>query len=257
MALHEDERTDLVSHLDELRSRLLRSGVYVVLGTLAVWVCYTPVYAFLARPLVEPLRQLGGKLNYRTFLEPFMVKVQISLVGGLLLALPLIFREVWAFIAPGLRPSERRAIRPVVPASLILFVAGVAMAYLLTYPSVQWMLKFSAPDTVALLNLSDNLLLILKFYVAFGLGFQLPIVLIILSALGIVNARFLLRYWREASVVIFIVAAILTPTWDIFTMTVAALPMVALYLGTIGVIRMMERRRVRQAAREAAGVGAR
>ena len=253
--MSQDARTDLISHLDELRSRLLRTAVYLCLAAGVMWFCFDPIYAFLARPIVEPLRASGDKLNYRTFLEPFMIRVQIAMVGGLILALPLITWEVWAFVAPGLTRTERRAIRPVIPASMVLFLMGVALAYLLTGPSVQWLMKFRLPETQALLNLSDNLLLVLKFYLVCGLCFQVPIVMVILSALGIVNAGFLWRYWREASVAIFVVAAIITPTWDPLTMTVAALPMVFLYLATIGVIRIMERRRIREAAREAAGVG--
>jgi len=253
--VREEARTDLVSHLEELRARLLRSAAYVLLGTVAMWVCFDPVYAFLARPIVEPLRAAGDRLNYRTFLEPFMIRVQLSLVGGLILALPMLILEIWAFVAPGLTRAERRTIRPVIPLSLVLFVLGVAMAYLLTGPSVRWLMKFRAPDTQALLNLSDNLLLVLKFYLVFGLAFQMPIVLIVLSALAIVNSRLLLRYWREASVGIFIVAAIITPTWDPLTMTVAALPLVLLYLGTVGIIRVMERRRD-QAARRSEQAGA-
>ena len=254
--MSDEARTDLVSHLDELRSRLIRSAVYIALGALAVWFCFDPVYAFLARPIVEPLRAAGGKLNYRTVLEPFMIRLQIALVGGLIVALPFITWEAWAFIAPGLTRAERRTIRPVVPASMVLFVMGVAMAYLLTGPSVRWLMRYQLPDTQALLNLSDNLLLILKFYVVFGVGFQIPIVLVVLSALGIVNARLLWRHWREASVAIFLVAAIVTPTADPLTMTIAALPMVLLYLGTIWIIKVIERRRERQAARQPERAGA-
>jgi sec-independent protein translocase protein TatC len=105
------------------------------------------------------------------------------------------------------------------------------------------------PETVARYHLNDNLLLMMKFYLAFGLSFQLPIVLVVLAKLGIVNSRLLSRRWREATVAIFVIAAIITPTWDPITMTVCALPMVALYLGTIWVIKLIERGQ-RRAARE-------
>lgn len=251
--MSEDARTDLVSHLDELRGRLLRSAIYVVTGAVAVWVCFDSVYSFLARPITSALQGSGAELNYGSIFDPFLIKVQISLVGGLILALPLVIYEAWAFVAPGLTRRERRVVRPIIPASMLLFAMGVAMAYLLTTPSMHWMMGFRAPDTRALINLRDTLLMVLKFYLAFGLGFQLPIVLVLLAALGIVDSRLLTRYWREATVAIFIIAAVITPTWDPLTMTVAALPMVFLYLATIGIIRLIERQRVRQAAREAAG----
>lgn len=247
-----DARTDLISHLEELRSRLLRSAVYLALGAAVMWIWFDPIYAFVARPIMAGLRGTGAQLNYGSVFDPFLIKVQISLVGGLILALPLVVYEVWAFVAPGLTRQERRAIRPIIPASMLLFAMGVTMAYLLTTPSVRWMMSFRAPETQAIINLRDTLLMVLKFFLAFGLGFQVPVVLVALSGLGIVSAGSLWRYWREAAVAIFALAAIITPTWDPFTMTLAALPMVALYLGTIGVIRVMERRRGR---REEVGAG--
>ena len=114
---------------------------------------------------------------------------------------------------------------------------GVAMAYAITRPCVQWMISLAMPGTERLLSINDTVILFLKFYLAFGLCFQLPLVLIALSALGIVNSRVLTRYWREATVGIFVIVAIVTPTWDPLTMTVAALPVALLYLGTIGVIQ--------------------
>jgi sec-independent protein translocase protein TatC len=116
---------------------------------------------------------------------------------------------------------------------------------------VRWLLVYVPPDSRALLTLNDTLLLILKFYLAFGISFQLPIAIVLLAKLGIVNSRMLGRRWREATVGIFVVAAVITPTWDPITMTVCALPMVGLYLGTIGVVKLMERgRRKREAAQE-------
>ncbi len=247
--MKDELRTDLVTHLTELRTRLVRALVYAMLGTSVVWTFYDRLYGFLLRPLIQPLQQAGGQLNFTNFLTPFMMKFQISMLGGLIVALPFIFLELWAFIAPGLTKRERRTVRPLVPISGVLFLMGVTLAYFLTGPSVKWMMSFMPPGTKALLDLNQNVLLILKFYFAFGIGFQLPIVLVILTALGIVDSHFLTRYWREASVVIFIIAAIITPTWDIVTMSCAALPMVILYLLTLGVIRIIEKRQARAEAR--------
>jgi sec-independent protein translocase protein TatC len=169
------------------------------------------------------------------------VKLEIALVGGVIAAAPFIYYELWAFIAPGLTPKERRAVRPLVPVSAVLFLLGVAMGYWLTEPSIAWMLKMNPPETVARYQLNENLLLLLRFYLALGLGFQLPIVLILLAKIGIVDSRLLSQRWREATVIIFILAAIITPTWDPITMTIAALPMVLLYLGTVWFIKLIER----------------
>ena len=219
----------------------------MTLGTTLVWLCYGRVYAFMVRPLAAALQRGGGQLNFRHFLTPFMLQLQIALIGGLIVALPFICWEVWAFVAPGLTRSERRAVRPLVPVATLLFAMGVATAYLLTGPCVRWMMSYRPPGTHMLLDLNENLLLIVKFYLAFGLGFQLPILLVLLTALGIVDSRFLTSHWREATVAIFIIAAIITPTWDPLTMTAAALPLVILYLLTLGVIRVLDKRRAKAA----------
>lgn len=249
--MREDQRADFISHLTELVTRLLRTIGYAMLGAAVVWFFFKPIYAFLIRPISEPLSKVGGELAVRGILEGFMIKCEIALIGGMIIAAPFIYWEVWAFIAPGLTQKERRAVRPLIPVSGVLFFMGVALGYLITGPSVRWLLAYIPPHSRALLTLNDTLLLILKFYLAFGISFQLPIVIVLLAKLGIVNSRMLGRRWREAAVGIFVVAAIITPTWDPITMTVCALPMVGLYLGTIGVVKIMERgQRKREEAEE-------
>ena len=252
--MEEEKRGDLVSHLDELRTRILRSAIYTVIGVTLVWVLYNPLYRVLTRPIEHALKAVHGELIVTQFMEGFLVKFEISLVGGLIVAAPFIYYEIWGFIAPGLTGNERRAVRPLVPVSAALFVAGVALAYAITEPSIAWLLGMNPPGTVPRYRLNENLLLLLKFYLAFGLAFQLPIVLILLARIGIVNSRLLGHRWREATVAIFVIAAIITPTWDPITMTVCALPMCGLYLGTIGVIKLIERGRQR-AMRVAQGTG--
>lgn len=237
----EEKRGDLVSHLAELRARVLRSAIYAIIGMTVVWLFYAPLYTLLTRPIKQALNAAHGEMIVTQFMEGFLVRFEISLIGGLIFAAPLIYYEIWAFIAPGLTRSERRAARPLVPVSGVLFLMGVALAYLITGPSVTWLLQMNPPDTVARYRLNENLLLILKFYLAFGLAWQLPIVLVLLAKIGIVNSRLLSARWREATVAIFVIAAIITPTWDPITMTLCAIPMVILYLGTIGVIKLIER----------------
>lgn len=239
--MNEEERADLVTHLTELRARLLRSLAYAVIGTLVMWTFFDPIYRLLMRPILRALKQSGGELIVTQLMEGFMVKVEIALIGGIILAAPVIYYEIWAFIAPGLTRRERRAARPLVPVSGLLFLMGAAFGYLLTEPSLIWLLKLNPPETVPRYRLNENLLLLMKFYLALGIAFQLPIVIVLLAKIGIVDSRLLTRRWREAVVVIFVVAAIITPTWDPITMTIAALPMVLLYLCTIGVVKVIER----------------
>lgn len=240
--MKENERADLVTHLQELRTRIIRAILYAVAGTAVVWFFYTPIYDFVMGPIREPLRHAGGQLVVRGLLEGFLIKCEIALVGGIILTAPLIYLEVWRFVAPGLTREERRAIGPIVPITGLLFLMGVALAYLITAPAVSWLMQYVPPEAGALITLNDTLLFVLKFYLAFGLAFQLPLVLVVLARLGVVNSALLTRRWREAVIVIMVVAAIITPTWDPLTMAVCAAPMTVLYLGTIGVIRVMERR---------------
>jgi sec-independent protein translocase protein TatC len=253
--LEEEKRGDLVTHLSELRARLVRAIIYASLGTVVVWIFYGPLYQFLTHPITAGMKAVGGQLTVRGLLEGFLVKCEIALVGGVILASPFIIWEVWAFVAPGLTRTERSAIAPLIPTSIVLFLMGVALGYLITGPSVTWLMLYVPPDARALLTLNDTLLLVLKFYLAFGLSFQLPIVLVVLAKIGIVNSRLLSNRWREATVAIFLIAGIITPTWDPITMTVCAMPMVILYLGTIGVIKLIERGQQRAARKEQSPAG--
>jgi sec-independent protein translocase protein TatC len=247
--LKEDARADLVSHLSELRARLVRALVYAAVGTGVVWILFDPVYRFLMHPIRAALGNVGGQLTVRGILEGFLVRIEIAFIGGVILAAPLIFYEIWAFVSPGLTRGERGAVRPLVPASGILFLMGVAVGYVMTGPAVRVLLRYIPPDTEALLTLNETILLVLKFYLAFGFGFQVPIILVLLAKIGIVDSGMLLRRWREAVIIIFMMAGIITPTWDPITMTVCALPMVVLYAGTIAAIKLMERKSRRAKAR--------
>jgi len=238
--VNDEKRADLITHLTELRARLIRGLVYVVLAMAAVWVFFDPLYRFMVRPVRRPLEEFGGELTVRMLLEGLLVKLEIVLVAGVIFASPLIVYEIWAFVAPGLTGKERRVARPLIPAAMLLFLAGVTMGYLLTGPAVRALLRFIPPETAALLTLNDTILLLLKFYLAFGLGFQLPIVIVLLAKLGLIDSRLLISRWREATVGIFILAAIITPTWDPITLTIAAIPMVLLYMGTIAVVKLIE-----------------
>ncbi len=248
--MKEPQRANLFDHLAELRTRIIRSALYAMAGMILVWVLYDPIYRLAAAPILRAVDKIHGEIQVTAFMEGFLIRAQISLVGGLILTMPFIYWELWAFVSPALTRSERRVMAPLVPVSGLLFLGGVALAYLMTEPSIVWMASMNPPETVARYRLNENLLLILKFYLAFGLAFQLPLVLVLLAALGVIDSQLMTKRWREASVGIFIIAAVITPTWDPVTMTVCALPMVVLYLGTIWVVKIIERRRARRESEE-------
>ena len=252
MAVNEEERSDLITHLTELRTRLIRALVYVALGMTAIWFVFDPLFLLLTRPVVSALGEEVGRLHPFTPFEGAFVRLGFVLVGGVIVSLPLIIYEVWAFVAPGLTRSERRSVGPFIPVSMLLFFLGVAMAYVLTGPAVKALVYLNPPNTEPLLNLNQTVLQLLRFYLAFGICFQIPIIIVVLALLGLVDSRLLVGRWREAVIIIFVVAAIVTPTWDPITLMAAALPVVVLYAGTIVVVKLIERGRRRALKDEAA-----
>jgi sec-independent protein translocase protein TatC len=253
--LSEGRRTDLIGHLSELRARLIRVIVYVACGMAVAWALFDPLFDLVARPILLALKQLGGKLQLIELLEGLTVRMSIALVGGLTLAAPLIFYEVWSFIAPGLTSSERRAARPLVPVAGLLFLMGVGIAHVLSTRMVLWLLKMGPRSAEVELSVSRSVLTLVKFYFAFGLCFQLPIVIVLLAKIGIVDSGMLTRKWREAVVIILVMAAIATPTWDPITLAIASVPLIMLYVGTIGVVKLMERRERRARESEESSSG--
>jgi len=245
--MREDERADILIHLEELRNRILRGLLYIGLGAVAGWYLYQPVlFPLLTNPVRLPLARIGGKMIFLGLMEPFMIRFQVALIAGFILASPLVFYELWAFVAPGLTQRERQSVRPLLPAAVGLFFAGVAFGFWLMPVFISWMLSFTPKGVDLRPSLNATIVLLAKIYLAFGLSFELPVVVIFLARVGILNSETMIRRWREAIFIIFVIAAIVTPTWDMFTMTICALPMVALYLGSIGVVWRMERRRRRQ-----------
>ncbi len=248
--MEEEKRLSLTGHLEELRSRLIRAAVYVCGGMALCWIFYPQIYALLALPVKKTLERSGGSFQVIDMMEPFWVRSQISLVGGLILALPFLLLEVWGFVRPGLTERERRTGRVIPWAVLPLFLLGVAFGYWMLRLFAEWLLGsyFILPGMKPMLRLQGTVLFMAKVLLAFGLGFQLPIFIVVLNAVGILPSELLRRRWREAVVVIFIIAAIITPTWDPISMTLAAAPLAVLYGGTVGVIGILDRRRKRAAS---------
>jgi sec-independent protein translocase protein TatC len=249
----EEERSNLISHLTELRARLIRALVYVILGMAAVWFAFDPLFLLLTHPIVSALGEETSTLHPFTPFEGAFVRLGFVLVGGVVVALPFIMYEIWAFVAPGLTRAERRSVGPFIPVAMLLFFLGVSMAYVLTGPAVRALFYLNPPNTEPLLNLNQTVLQLIRFYLAFGICFQIPIIIVVLAKLGIVDSRLLISRWREAVIIIFVVAAVVTPTWDPITLTAAALPVVVLYAGTIAVVKLIERGRRRANEDEPAG----
>ncbi|MES2465648.1 MAG: twin-arginine translocase subunit TatC [Armatimonadota bacterium] len=248
-----EAQMELVEHLAELRNRIIRSILYVVVGMIVTYNLYPTIFRILAYPLTPILRKVGGVLAIGGIQEGFLLQMQVSFLSGLIVAIPLVGLELWGFIAPALTPEERKPVRYLAPFSVLLFLAGVAVAYASLPTAYGWMASF-IPDIPALPTGADGinnaatllqnapqyLLLTVKILLGFGVAFQLPIILLFLARVGIINAHIMTTYWRHAIVVIATAAAILTPSNDPLTMLMMAVPMAGLYLLSIGLVKTFE-----------------
>ncbi len=244
----EDRPADLVEHLEELRTRIVRSLFAIFIGWVAGYILFPAVYHLISMPLEEPLRRVEGRTVFLHFADPFFLRLKLSFVVGLIFSAPYITYQIWAFVAPGLTRSERRVVRMFIPFSGVLFLMGVVLGYFFLPAAIRWFLSYLGDygNATLLQNPLSYVLLAVKILLAFGLCFQLPIVLIILAKLGLVNSQRLMSYWRHAIVAIFSIAAIVTPTSDPLSLAVMATPMIFLYFLTIGIVKRMEKRASQQ-----------
>jgi sec-independent protein translocase protein TatC len=224
-------------HLDELRRRLLYSVAAIGVGLCIGLYFSNEAFEFLARPMLEVLRGagLGDKLIYTSPLGPLRLLLTVGLYLGIVIASPLVLHQVWLFVAPGLYRNERRAAISFLFSSLFLFFAGTAFGYLVMLPiTLKFLISFQGPFT-PMISINDYFDLILVILLGLGVVFQLPILIFFLSLFGIVTPRFLWENFRYAVLIIAIIAAVVTPTTDVLTMTVFMAPMLVLYVIGIGV----------------------
>jgi sec-independent protein translocase protein TatC len=218
-----------LEHLDELRSRLLRCFVVFVVAFGASWAVSDVLLAILLQPVREHLFG-GGDIVYITITEPFSVYMRTSALAAIFLASPYFLWQVWAFVAPGLYPNERRLVLPFVASGTVLFAAGGYFGYRVATPvAARWLIALGEGFTAAI-TLRSAFQFESRIILGLGLVFELPVVIALLARLDVVTPAFLLRHFRTAVVIIAGLAAVLTPTGDIMTMTVFAGPMILLYL---------------------------
>lgn len=246
MAKRADEGT-FWDHLEVARGVLIRSVIYVIIATTVAWIYRHQLFGLLQAPALLAVQRVGiSDFAFRIF-DPaggFTLLMQVSLVTGLLLSAPAWLTELVLFISPGLHPHERRAAFTLIPFAVLLFLSGAAFCYLISPSVFAFLFGITRSINVDVeLNLITYLYFLLRLLIVFGLVFEMPLVIMFLVRFGIVSSRALLARWRHAIVIIAIVAAIATPTPDWYTMTLMAGPMVLLYFLSIGLGRMVERRR--------------
>lgn len=243
-----------LQHLEELRRCIFRALLGVVIAFFVCFYYADAIYGFLERPLLVALRAHGldqHSLVYFNPIEPFNLYVKLALIAALFAASPWVLYQVWRFIAPGLYPRERRYVVPFVLSTSALFIAGGAFAYRFAFPLALDFLIGYARRFTPQININEYFNLFATVVLGLGIVFELPTLIFFLSLLGVVNARFLVRNFRYAVLVIFLLACAITPTADMTTVIVFAAPMLGLYVLGIGIAYIFgkDRRDSRRAAR--------
>lgn len=227
-------RMSFLEHLDELRIRLIRSALALGVGVVISFAFIGQIYDFIMAPLFRAVP--GISLIYTEPTEAFALYIRLSLISGAVIAAPAIMYQVWKFIAPGLYSNEKRFAIPFVVLSTAGFVGGAAFNHYIMFP---FMMKFFASFDTAELRFMPRLAPVFsmytKFLLAMGLVFQMPTLVFFLAKMRVVTARFLVKNFKYALLLIFILSAVITPTGDPGTQTVFAAPMIALYLVSIGI----------------------
>lgn len=242
-----------LEHLEELRKRLVYSIISVVVGFGVCWRYREPIYMYMQRPIIDALHKNGmpEKLFYLNPTDPFNLYVKITLLAGLFLASPFVLYQVWMFISPGLYRNEKRYVFPFMFSTVFLFVAGGIFGYKIAYPRALDFLIDFGKQFQPMITVTEYTDLFLTIIIGLGLIFELPILVFFLALMGILSAGWMWRNFRYSILVIFIIAAIVTPTSDVLNMCIFAAPMIALYVLSIGIAWLVHptQRRARQARR--------
>lgn len=243
-------RMTLWEHLAELRSRLMKVAICVGVGAVVGWVAYPYVINFLIQPYREV--QSNAQLYATSLLEPFTVRIQVSVYLGIMFAMPVILWQLWRFITPGLYPQEKRYAIPFTVAALVLFIFGAAIAYLTLAPAIQFLTGVAGADITPIPTVDSYLKLNLFMMLAFGAGFEFPVVLVALQIAGVLTPRQLNGWRRQAVVIIVVVAAVITPSGDPISMLALAIPMYLFYEVSILLGWVFQRRKRKKAAKATA-----
>lgn len=234
-----------LEHLEELRRRILWSLVALALGTMVGFYVTTryEVLGFLTRPIRPLLEQ--GRLAYLHPTEPFMVTLKVSVFLGIVLAMPVLFWHFWRFVAPGLLEREKRIFFPALTASVLLFVGGAMLAFFLVLPvGLKFFLSFAQEALQPVITIDRYFSFAVQVTLMFGFVFETPLVILVLTYVGVLSPRTLRRYRRHAIVAMAIISAVLTPA-DIFSMLFMLVPLYLLFEISVALATVIERRRER------------
>ncbi|UWZ81992.1 twin-arginine translocase subunit TatC [Occallatibacter riparius] len=240
----------LMEHLDELRKRIIQSAAFLVVGMILAWI----FREWLLKILQLPLLKIGKSLVFTHPMDALNLNLQVALLAGAIFASPLILYQVWLFIAPGLYQNERRFVIPFMVATVGLFLGGASFGYFFVLPGAMKILVLGfGHDFTSMITIEDYSSFFLSVILGLGVSFELPILIFFLAMFGIVSPRFLWKNIRYAILAVFIVAAIICPSPDPWTMCIYAIPMLSLYVLGIGVAWWVhpERRKKKEKAAQA------
>lgn len=243
----------LSEHLRELRGRLFKSAIALVVGMTIGWFFYNPIYTFLAAPITQVIEQAqaqGREIQVVVLgvTDPFTLKLKISAAVGVVLAAPVWLFQLWRFVTPGLHKHERRTAYLFVAFGFPLFLAGIVVAYLVLPKGLELLFGFTPDNVSNYVEVSRYLSFFLRTALVFGLGFLFPLVIVALNVVGVLSGKRLLSWWRGMVFGVFVFAAVATPSGDPITLFVLAIPMVLLVGAAIGFCFLNDRRRARQGA---------
>ena len=248
----DEAQESFLSHLIELRQRLVRALLAVVIAALPMLYFSSELYDLLAMPLIHSLPQ-GSRMIATGVITPFLIPMKIAFMAALLVALPYVLYQVWAFVAPGLYAHEKRLALPLVVSGTVLFVVGMAFCYFIVFKRVFAFIAHFAPKSISVApDIEAYFNFVLGMFLAFGLAFEVPVVVVVLVLTGLVSVQ-QLREWRGYVIVlIFIVAAVVTPP-DVVSQVSLALPMCLLYEAGIFFAQFAAKRRKEHGVAASAG----
>jgi sec-independent protein translocase protein TatC len=228
-----EAKMSFLEHLDELRKRIIYIAISIGVGFLIAFFFVQRIFDFVMKPLQAGL-PAGGKLVYTEPTEAFVLYITMALIAGAIIALPLVMAQVWLFIAPGLYSHEKKMAIPFVVMSSVFFIMGTAFSHFVVFPMTwKFFVSFTSDYLTFMPRIEPAFDLYIKMLFAMGLVFQMPVIVVFLARMGVVTARFMWRSTKYAILIIFIVAAVITPSGDMWNQSAMALPMIGLYLISI------------------------
>ena len=248
-----DDQMTLTEHLAELRMRIIRATLAVLVGFIATLSFYNPLLDWLQRPLGTICAQaVEFKCDATTYyfgpLEGFGTRISLASYGGFIIGLPVILWQLWRFIVPGLHARERRYAIPFIVSSVFLFALGGVIAVWTLPQALNFLFQFAGDSTVPLLATEKYVRLVALMIIAFGVGLEFPVLLVFLQLAGVLSYRTLLKQWRYAIVGIVLLAAVITPSGDPISLAALAVPMLISYFVAALIGRRITRRREAAAA---------